>query len=328
VSPREIQFIVGTVLTITLNPALDVCAQIPVVEPDRKMHCHDVIVDPGGGGVNVARVATRLGATATAAVLIGGASGEQLVALLAAEQIPTAAIHIVGTTRESFTVVETSTHRQYRFVLPGPTVGRTEFAAAAEQIVGLAHGVSIVVLSGSLPPGVTPPDVAALLAEIRATGADVIIDTSGDALEAVARVGALLIKPSVHELSLFAGSTLDSHVEIEAAARRLLSLGANHAIVVSLAAAGALLIEADAPCRWIHAPNVRATSTVGAGDSLVAAMAVALERGETLEAAACSGVAAGTAATLAAGTALCTSADIARLFPLVAMTEVRAPRVR
>lgn len=324
-STRSVPSSIAVVLTVTLNPALDVCAHISVVEPDRKMYCTAITVDPGGGGVNVARMAQRFGVTATAAVLAGGTTGERLVALLAAEHLPTEVLPIAGMVRESFTVVESTTARQYRFVLPGPHVNRNELAAAADRIADLSIGVSHVVLSGSSPPGVTPSDLAELLIRIRSTGAGVIVDTSGDALRAAAAVGTLLIKPSVHELSVFAEEDLAGHVEIEAAARRLLGLGHNHAVVVSLGAAGALLVPAGASSRWIHAPSVRVVSTVGAGDSMVAAMAVAFERGDTLQDAACFGVAAGTAATLSAGTQLCAPADVARLLPLVSVSDVQAP---
>ncbi len=125
----------------------------------------------------------------------------------------------------------------------------------------------------------------------------------------------------MNELTVFAGEPLDGPIEIETAARRLLGLGPNRAVMVSLAGAGALLVPAHGASRWIHAPKVRVVSTVGAGDSLVAAMAVALEGGEELEAAARLGVAAGTAATLGAGTALCSPAAVTRLLPLVSVTD-------
>jgi len=84
-------------------------------------------------------------------------------------------------------------------------------------------------------------------------------------------------------------------------------------VVVSLGAAGALLVRPDAPAVRVHGPRVHALSTVGAGDSLVGAMAVALERGADMEAAVCWGVAAGTAATLAHRTGLCRRDDVERV---------------
>jgi 6-phosphofructokinase 2 len=301
------------VLTVTLNPSVDVSTGVGVVEPERKLHCGATFREAGGGGVNAARVAHQLGAEVTALVLVGGCGGAMLLDLLAAQGVTTEAIAIAADTRESLTVLEVATGRQYRFVMPGPTVTDEELAAAEARVEALAARTSLVVLSGSLPPTVSPRRFGSLIERIRSAGAAVMVDTSGDALSAAASAGTLLLKPSVRELSTFAGQVLPGEPEIVAAALDLLALGPNDAVVVSLGAAGALLVRPDAPAVRVHGPRVHALSTVGAGDSLVGAMAVALERGADMEAAVCWGVAAGTAATLARGTGLCRRDDVERL---------------
>jgi len=310
----------GSLLTITLNPALDVCAVVPVLEPDRKMHCHDLSVNPGGGGVNVARVAIRLGTEAVAAVLAGGSIGSRLRELLAEERVPVEIVPIAGEVRENFTAVESTSGRQYRFVLPGPTVSREEWACAIDRLTSLTVPDSLVVVSGSLPEGVAASDLADLVGRLRGAGAEIIVDTSGDALRAAAGVGTTMMKPSLRELSTFAGQALTSHVDIDTAARSLLELGPNHSVIVSLAGAGALLVQRQGPSTWIHAPQVRVVSTVGAGDSLVAGVAVTLLRGGSVLEAACFGVAAGSAATLAHGTGLCRVEDVERMRTLVSVS--------
>jgi 6-phosphofructokinase 2 len=309
------------ILTVTLNPAIDVGAVVPVLEPDRKMHCHDVAVNPGGGGINVARMAIRLGEASLAMALAGGSTGDRLLAMLVGEGVPAEIMPIRGDVRESFTAVEAASGRQYRFVLPGPTVSADELAAASARIVELASNTSLVVFSGSLPPGVSPADLAMLVTRIRGTGAEVIVDTSGEALQAAAGAGTVLMKPSLRELMVFSGRSLSTHAEIEMAARALLDLGPNRAVIVSLAAAGALLVEQGRSSTWVHAPQVRVVSTVGAGDGLVAGVAVSLERGNSMVDAACLGVAVGSATTLAQGTALCTRADVEALRPLVSASR-------
>ncbi len=311
-----------SMLTVTLNPALDVCAYIPVVQPDRKMHCSKVTIDSGGGGINVARVAVRMGAAARAVTFLDPASSEQFVQLLAAEDVPLEVISASGPLRESFTVTETSTGRQYRFVLPGPRIDSDDFDTGMVRIAELCVGEALVVVSGSCPPGVSTADVARLVDVVRAGGAEAIVDISGDMLGTVAAAGVRLIKPSVHELSVCVGEELNGNVEIERAARRLLASGPTGAILVSLGAAGALLVRVDAETVWLHAPHVRPVSTVGAGDSLVAGLAVALQRGATLVDAARLGVAAGSAATLATGTGLCQTTDIQRLLPQVLVSAL------
>jgi len=306
-------------LTVTLNPSVDVSTGVAVVEPERKLHCGPTCREAGGGGVNVARVAQVLGADVTALVLVGGCSGSQLLDLLATQGVATEAIPIAEDTRESLTVLEGATGRQYRFVMPGPTVTDEELAAAEDRVEALAARTSLVVLSGSLPPNVPPRRFGSLVERIGGAGAAVVVDTSGDALGASAAAGTLLLKPSVRELSTFAGQILPGEPEIVAAAHELLDRGPNEAVVVSLGAAGALLVRPDAPAVRVHGPRVHALSTVGAGDSLVGAMAVALERGADMEAAVCWGVAAGTAATLAHGTGLCRRDDVERMLPHVSV---------
>ncbi len=309
-------------LTVTLNPALDVCAHVGAVEPDRKMHCDDVIVQPGGGGINVARVATRMGIVATAAAFLARDCDKRFLELLTDENVLVETIAVGGPLRQSLTVIETSTSRQYRFVLPGSAMARDHFESGLARIAELCVDESLVVVSGSSPPGVSTEDIARLVGVARSSGAVVIADTSGDALAAVAAQGTALLKPSVRELSVYMGRALASHREIEQAGRELLSSGPNGAVLVSLGEAGALLIRPDEDAAWFHAPRVLSLSTVGAGDSLVAGIAVSLERGQNLVDAVRCGVAAGTAATLARGTGLCNTADVERLLPEVLVTGV------
>jgi len=299
-----------------------VCAHVAALEPDRKLHCTNVSVEPGGGGVNVARVAVRLGADVTALALLSPRSAEEFERLLAVEDVRLIAIPTGGDVRHSFTIMEDATGRQYRFVLPGPCSDGEAFGAASEAI--LRHGAAerCVVFSGSAPPGVSGQELGALLTQLRRHGPEVIVDVPGELLAAVAMVGATVIKPSVNELSQFAGAPLESHVAIDAAARRLLGRGPNGAVVVSLGAGGVLVVPAEGNSTLLHAPRVRPRSTVGAGDSLVAGIAVALQRGRPLVEAARLGVAAGTAATLVPGTGLAQLSDIHRLLPEVLVSEL------
>ena len=312
-------------LTVTLNPAVDVAVEVPRVEPERKLHGRNQRIDPGGGGVNVARVATELGARCTAFVVAGGPTGEQLLDLLELEGIATETVRIAETTRENFTVSEASTARHYRFVLPGPTVACEEVVEIARRLEHAARAEHLAVVSGSLPCGIETAQFTSLLGSLRAVGAQIVVDTSGCALQAAAQVGTLLMKPSRRELAELTGRPLNSEAELEAAARQLLSVGDNRHVVVSLGAAGALLVSTEVATRRYHAPLVKVVSTVGAGDSLVAAMSVLLERGCDIVDAARWGVAAGTATTTSPGTALCRRPDVERLLPEVVIGRAGGP---
>ncbi len=311
-------------LTVTLNPAVDISAQVGVIEPDRKLHCTEVGFEAGGGGVNVARAAHALGAAVSALVVVGGGSGDRLVTLLEAEGVGADPVAIAGLTRECLAVREAATGREYRFVLPGPIIDRSELAVVGDRVGTAAESEAMVIVSGSLPGGVTPDDLAVLLRVVGRSGGRLIVDTSGPALIAAASVGTTVMKPSRRELAAIAGFDLDDERAIVRAGRQLLDRGPNHDLIVSLGAAGALLVGVGGRVSRVHAPSVHALSTVGAGDSMVAAIAVALERGSDIVDATRWGVAAGTAATLSPGTGLCRRADVERLLGGVTVTTAAA----
>jgi 6-phosphofructokinase 2 len=320
---------VTTILTVTLNPALDVCADVPAVEPDHKLHCLHAGRTPGGGGINVARAIHRLGGLATAVFPAGGSSGALLGELLRAEDVAVAMVPIDGTTREDFSVRETSTGHEYRFVLPGPPLRAGELACCIAEVHRRAHPGSFVVISGSMPPGIDLGVLEAMVGRLRAAGSHVIVDTSGDALAAFARVGVHVLKPSLNELSGHTGRRLISIEEIVEAAEDLRRAGPNHAVLVSLGADGALLVADGQPPSTIVAPPLRVVSAVGAGDSLVAGLVLGLAEGRPLLEAARHGVAAGSAATISAGHHLCHPTDVDALLPGVRSASLAfEPRVR
>jgi 6-phosphofructokinase 2 len=301
------------IATLTMNPALDITTSVAEVKHTHKLRCAEPRFDPGGGGINVARVVHELGGAVTAIFPRGGASSSVLEQLLRDSGVPITPVDISGVTRESFTVDETSTDLQYRFVLPGPTLGHAERQRVLDTLAGLPEPAAYVVASGSLPPG-CPPDIYRELAErCRTIGARLVIDTSGPALAACEGVGAFLLKPSHSELVALAGRPLPTETDQIAAAHELLDRGFAEVIVASLGERGALLVTRDV-ARSFPAIEVPVESAVGAGDSMVAAVVLALSGGGSLIEAVRRGIAAGSAAMLSAGTGLATRADVERLY--------------
>ena len=188
------------ILTITLNPTIDMSSSVENVFPEHKLRCGSAFYEPGGGGLNVARAIHQLGGNARALHFCGGPTGDILRALLDKAAVEQEAVTIEGWTRESVTILETATGQQYRFVMPGPTFTEAEWRGALERIAKMEAMPELVVASGSLPPGV-PDDFYAQLARIvRERGSRFILDTSGPALSAAVRAGVFLIKPSLREL--------------------------------------------------------------------------------------------------------------------------------
>ncbi|MBS0470580.1 MAG: 1-phosphofructokinase family hexose kinase [Proteobacteria bacterium] len=297
------------ILTVTLNPAIDVSASVPEIVPQHKLRCHDLRRDPGGGGINVARVLHGLGADVHALFAAGGPLGALLTRQMTAEGVGHTAVPISGDTREDFTVTSAADGLQYRFVLPGPVLASQEFETVIAAVG--SSGAEFVVASGSLPPG-APPDAYRRLRAALPADCFFALDTSGAALAASLGPGVSLIKPSRRELAELLGEPLPDRGACVAAARRLVAAGGAESVAVSLGEDGALFVGRDFACD-ARAPQVVPKSTVGAGDSFLAALVFAIANRAAPDVALRHAVAAGTAALLAPGTALAHAADIARL---------------
>lgn len=304
------------IVTMTVNPALDVSTSTERVEPEHKLRCGPSRLDPGGGGVNVSRVIARLGGHAPAVVALGGPTGEAYRRLLEVEGVTARLVPIAGSTRESFTVDETSTGKQYRFVLQGPEVTEAEWSACLDATAASLVGGGWVVPSGSLPPG-APDDLYARLARLaRDAGARCVVDASGEALAAAVSEGVFLVKPSGRELGELVGGTLSTIDEKVDAARELVARRDVEVVVLSLGADGAALITSDQTVR-LASPPITVRSTVGAGDSMVGAMVLRLAEGRSLADAFRAGVAAGAATASTPATELCDPNEVARLEALL-----------
>ncbi len=309
------------VVTLTLNPALDLSTTVERVEPWRKLRTGPQRIDPGGGGVNVARAVHQLGGVATAVVALGGHVGSLLEDELRPTGIGIRRVDVAAPTRQNFAVAETSTGQQYRFVQTGGEMSSAEWQACLDATVREAEGAHCVVASSSLPAGV-PDDVFARLADgLQPLGVPLVVDTSGPVLRRTIDAPVRFVKPSVNELRTIVGRDLLGMDQYEAAARELLAAGGCGMIVVSLGADGALFVPRGDRALVVKAPDVKPVSSIGAGDSMVAALSLALAAGEPLERAARLGVAAGTAAVLAHGAQLCRREDVERLYPLTSVAR-------
>ncbi|CAD5377952.1 Putative ATP-dependent 6-phosphofructokinase isozyme 2 [Pseudomonas sp. OF001] len=302
------------IATLTLNPAMDLSTATAQVEPTRKLRCSLPSYDPGGGGINVARVVAELGGDVVAVYPAGGPFGDMLERILAALALPQLRVPIAGDTRESFTVDETATGRQFRFVLPGPELSAAEQQACLDAIAALDPAPEFIVLSGSFPPGVALAYFDAVAALARRIKARLVLDCSGEALAyAAGRGGIHLLKPSLSELATLMGGKVEGAAAQEAALRELIGRGVAEVIVLSLGGEGAVLASKEGIERF--APlDVPVCSAVGAGDSMVGAMVLALSRGWSLTDAVRYGIAAGSATILRPGTELCRAEDVERLY--------------
>jgi 6-phosphofructokinase 2 len=302
----------AAIVTLTMNPALDIATTTEIVVPTEKLRCSEPRYDPGGGGINVARAVHMLDGDAIAVFPVGGLSGEMLCHLLDGEGVPHAAVPIAGITRESLAVVERRSGQQFRFILPGPEIGLRDQERCLDALAAHAANAGYLVASGSLPPGV-PADFYARAAGLaREHKLRFVLDTSGTAL-AGAGNGIFLLKTSLSELEELTGSTIRTEDDQERAARNVVAQGRTEILVLSLGGQGALLATGQEIRRFPAVP-VPAMSSVGAGDSMVAGIVLSLARGWKLADAVRFGMAAGAAALIRPGTELCRRADTERLY--------------
>jgi len=312
---------VPDIVTLTINPAIDIFVNVGRVEPTRKLRCSAPKRDPGGGGINVARVAHRLGSRVTAIYPTGGAIGKLLHRLVEREGIDSLVTPSHVETRENFTAYEETTGEQYRFVLPGSALHRAEWQAVLDKLTALPEKPKFVVASGSVPPGVPEDFFAHVAREAKQLGAQCVVDTSGPALKAALVQGVTLIKPNLVELSDLVGAALDNDGVRIAACRKLIAGGRVKAVALTLGDQGALLVTADEAFR-AQPMAIEPVSAVGAGDSFLGGLVSALASGHSLQQAFRVAVAAASAAVLSPGTELCRADEVQRLLPEVKVSEL------
>ena len=302
-----------TIVTMTLNPAIDKSSSVAHVMAERKLYCKPPRFEPGGGGVNVSRAIKKLGGESMLLYPAGGLTGERLQGLLDEEGLNHRPFPIEGLIRESLVILEESTGRQYRFGMPGPEFQEQEWEQFLDALSAIDPAPDYLVASGSLPPGV-PADFYARVARAgKKKGAKTIIDASGEALEEALKEGVYLIKPNVREFRELVGEDIKEESQIKAEAQKMVKSGRCEVLVISLGAAGALMVSEEIS-EHILPPTVPIVSKVGAGDSMVAGIVLSLARGKPLRESVLFGAAAGTAAVMTPGTELCRREDAERLF--------------
>lgn len=305
--------------TVTLNPALDEAISIARVELGDVNRCALDALDPGGKGINASRVIKRLGRETYALGFAAGVSGALLRARLDEEGVPSELIEVPGFTRINVMLFEREIARRTRLYLPGPAVDADHLALLRSVFEKLEPG-PVVVLGGSLPPGLSVDTYRELCEWLQSRGTGVIIDASGEALRAALAAKPLLIKPDVEEAQELLGCELRDDAALLRAADVLRSQGAQN-VVISCGAEGAIGVGPDGAWKAVP-PRVPARSTVGSGDSMVAGLAIGLAEHLGLCEGLRLGSAAGAATALLAGTHLADPADIGRLLPQVSVQSI------
>jgi len=305
----------SNIVTVTFSPCIDKTTSVKKLLPDKKLHCAAPKLEPGGGGINVARAIKKLGGNATVIFPSGGYTGKYFNHLLEAENIHAVIIEIQNETRENIIVLDEAENAQYRFGMPGTNLSDAEWMQCLKAVEEIKD-ISFIVASGSLPPGV-PLNIFAQLAKIaKNKNAKFVVDTSGEALREAVNEGVYLLKPNLGELCFLSGKTHLKQLEIEAAAKEIIAEGKCEVVVISMGEQGALFVTSDL-IKKIKPSAVIKKSNVGAGDSMLAGIVYYLSKQKDITEAVKYGVACGTAATINTGTELCNLKDVEKIYGLM-----------
>jgi 6-phosphofructokinase 2 len=310
------------IITLTVNPALDTYTTIDHLEPNIKLRCQLPMIDPGGGGVNVARVIHRLGGNSTAIYTRGGHTGKIYSDLLDKEGIDQDPVEIKQNLRENFAVTETSTGNLFRFGLPGPVLEKSEYKSILNKIENISNA-EFLVASGSLCPEAPIDFFAQVANKAKKNNLKYILDTSGKAFSEILKVGAFLLKPNEEELKDLSGKKASNLKEQKNLLLEILDNYPVEIIVLSLGAKGAILATGN---KAVHFPALKvfAKSSIGAGDSMVAGIVYSLSLGKSLEEAVLYGLACGSATLKSPGTELLTKRDADLIYQTMVSEKMKA----
>ncbi len=303
--------------TLTLNPAIDVSYVATEMVPNRKVSATESQVDPGGNGINVARVLHRLNYNVKACCIVAGESGRFLLDMLHQRTMKPEHITVEGETRTNCTIQQRRPPQELKVKGVGPRLQMEHIEAISECFLknsGNGYGV----LSGSITVD-TPNDLYATLCEkLNQQGARAVVDVQGDALLSAIEAKPYLIKPNKYELELLMGHSLRTPELLAEVGRGLQEQGAHH-VCISLGEDGAMLLDGE-NTYLATAPKIHMRSTAGVGDAMVAGLIAALANNKSSEDVLSFGIACGSSAAANTGTGL---VDPAKLPDLKSAVEVR-----
>ncbi len=328
------------ILTVTLNAAVDTTLMVGTLRVGESETVRDVLKLPGGKGNNVARTLHRLGIPVIASGLVGGPAASSITDGLAREGIPPHFMHITTYTRACTAIVELDHGRVTEVNEPGAPVAPEVAEQFQEHLGGLLHGdedeVALLVLSGSLPPGLPDDYYARLVRQAREAGVPAVVDSKGKALETALAEAPLVVKPNKVEAETLLGHRIDDVDDALRAAWALRRRGP-HVVTLTLGAQGAVLVTEKGV--WLaQAPRQDAVDTVGSGDAFVGGLigglwdavssgAVASLSAATMDAAVLAralarAAACGAANALTLGAGMIEARDVARIERLVVVESL------
>lgn len=308
------------IITLTLNPAVDQTVFVNRLQVGEVNRFRSPQLDPAGKGINVSRMAHRLGWPTIAFGFLAGEIGLIAQNALDGEGVQRHFVHVPGQTRLNVNIVDVAAGSATSLYGPGPAVDQEHIDSLNKLLQFWLQAGRVLVLAGSLPPGVADDAYAEYINLARSQDVKTILDTDGKALRLGIEAKPYLIKPNVEEAERLLNRPLPDLAAVVSGARELASRGIP-VVVVSMGAEGAVCVQGDKAWHAIP-PQVEPRSTVGSGDSMVAGIAMALARGEGIVEGMRLGSAAGAATAMTPGTTLGAASDVTALLPQVRIEEL------
>lgn len=259
------------ILTVTMNPAIDKTVDIDMLQPGGLNRIQKVEYDAGGKGINVSKTIRELGGKSIATGFLGGNAGKTIASVLNEKEIQNDFIWVEGETRTNTKVFEKN-GAVTELNEPGPVILESQMEQLMEKLEGYADSQTLVILAGSIPNGVDKKIYAKIIQRMHALGAKVLLDADGELFRYSLEAGPDIIKPNRVELEEYAGCDYRaSDEELLKMAKDLQKKGVD-TVAVSMGKSGAMMVRKGYEVRC-PALCVKAHSTVGAGDAMVAALA-------------------------------------------------------
>lgn len=308
------------IFTLTLNPAMDKTVVIENLTPGGVNRIRSLRVDVGGKGINVSKCLKALGCGSTAAAFWGGTAGQRGVDFLREQGIGSLTVAVSEDTRTNLKIIDPIRKENTDINEPGPTITEAQMAEMIQKLDEAIAPGDILILSGSVPKGCQPTIYRDLTARYRSRGARVYLDADGENFRRGIEAAPTLIKPNIDELNRYLGRDLTTVAEIADAAKAFLAQGMEE-VLVSMGGDGAVLVK-NGLCLKAEGLSVPVLSTVGAGDSMVAALACGWERGMTDEDRLRLAIAISAASVMCSGTQAPDKETIENLYHQVIIREV------
>ena len=310
------------IYTVTMNPALDRTIEVDGLVLDDANRILSDVRYAGGKGIDVSRVVNELGGETIALGLVGGYTGFELEGRLVNEGVLCDFTRIAGENRTNIILVDKKEGRQYLLNAPGPRVTPAEIGLFFEKVRSIPSDASFVVISGSVPQGVSSKIYAQIITTLKARGIRrIALDADGELLREGCKAGPYLIKPNLYEFRRLTGTEVKDMEGAMEEARKVMAEWGIEVVLVSMGPKGLLGVKGE---EAYHArpPALEVVSAVGAGDATVAGFVRGLTQGLPFPEALRLATAAGAAVVLTPGTELCHLEDVEEILPKVELRRL------